>query len=208
MSRDGKQRGCALGKEIKMEQADNSKFEITGIHHIALVCSDMDRTIEFYRDILGLPLVETLTLPNGKGYHFFFQLGNGEHVAFFWYAGAPGAAPGISTPACLPRRGDSRSAHGSMNHIAFTVPLEKFDEYVERIKIAGIEFSIIEHDDSPSQIADKYHEGVWSRSVYFFDPDQICLEFSVWTKPFGALETAHGTASGDVARASSEAVHA
>jgi catechol 2,3-dioxygenase-like lactoylglutathione lyase family enzyme len=174
-----------------MSKTDNGKVEITGIHHIALVCSDMDRTIKFYQDIVGLPLVKVLELPGGRGFHFFFGLSNGDHVAFFWYAGAPGAAPGIAAPACLPTQGDSRSAHGSLNHLAFDVPAAKFDEYVARLRDAGIETSIIEHDDSPRQIAAGYHEGVWARSVYFFDPDRICLEFSAWTRPFRDEEVSY-----------------
>jgi catechol 2,3-dioxygenase-like lactoylglutathione lyase family enzyme len=157
---------------------------ITGIHHIALVCSDMQKTIKFYEEVVGLPLVKTLELPNGRGYHFFFGLTNGDHVAFFWYAGAASGVPGISAPACLPTKGDFRSAHGSLNHLAFDIHPDRFDECVARLRAANVETSIIEHDDSPSQIADGYHEGVWARSVYFFDPDRIVLEFSCWTRPF------------------------
>jgi catechol 2,3-dioxygenase-like lactoylglutathione lyase family enzyme len=163
---------------------DTKSVEITGIHHIALVCSDMERTTKFYTEILGLPLVKTIELPAGRGYHSFFGLTNGDHVAFFWYAGAPKAAPGIAAPACLPTQGDFRTAHGSMNHLAFDVPAEKFDDYVDHLRNAGVEITLIEHDDSPTQIAERYHEGVYSRSVYFFDPDRICLEFSAWTRPF------------------------
>jgi catechol 2,3-dioxygenase-like lactoylglutathione lyase family enzyme len=188
-----------LGEDRKMSEAYKEKVEITGIHHIALVCSDMQRTIKFYEDVLGLPLVKVLELPAGRGYHFFFELTNGDHVAFFWYAGAPEAAPGIAAPACLPTQGDFRSAHGSMNHIAFNVPAEKFDDYVARLHNAGIETTIIEHDDSPTQIADGYHEGVWARSVYFFDPDRICLEFSAWTRPLRDERIGHG--AGDAYRA-------
>ena len=58
--------------------ATNEKFELRGVNHIALVSSDMARTVRFYRDVLGMPLVKTIELPNGLGQHFFFDIGNGN----------------------------------------------------------------------------------------------------------------------------------
>jgi catechol 2,3-dioxygenase-like lactoylglutathione lyase family enzyme len=68
----------------------NREFEIRGVNHLALVCKDMARTVAFYRDVLGMPLVKTLDLPGGRGQHFFFGLGNvagaaaGRHIQSLW----------------------------------------------------------------------------------------------------------------------------
>ena len=62
----------------------NSEFELGGINHVALVCSDMERTVDFYSNVLGMPLIKSLDLPGGMGQHFFFDAGNGDCVAFFW----------------------------------------------------------------------------------------------------------------------------
>ena len=35
-------------------------FEIRGINHLALVCKDMARTVDFYTNILGFPLIKTV----------------------------------------------------------------------------------------------------------------------------------------------------
>ena len=71
-----------------------------------------------------------------------------------------------------------------MNHVAFDVPVERFDEYVEKLKASGVEVSeISNHDDSEWTVAKEMHEGVYIRSVYFFDPDGILLEFACWTRP-------------------------
>ncbi|MCA3712327.1 MAG: VOC family protein, partial [Phenylobacterium sp.] len=43
-----------------MRAPANTEFDIRGVNHIALVCRDMARTVEFYRDILGMPLVKTI----------------------------------------------------------------------------------------------------------------------------------------------------
>jgi catechol 2,3-dioxygenase-like lactoylglutathione lyase family enzyme len=160
----------------------NTEFDIRGVHHLALVSQDMARTVAFYRDVLGMPLIKTVSLPNG-GQHFFFDIGNGDSLAFFWFPGAAAAAPGQSAPENLPSRGDFRSAHGSMNHIAFEVPPEMFEAYYQRLKDKGIDVTrVIDHDNSPSTIAETLNDDVYVRSVYFFDPDGACLEFASWTR--------------------------
>lgn len=181
--------------------ATNKEFDIRGVHHLALVCKDMARTVEFYRDVLGMPLVKTLDLPGGRGQHFFFDIGNGDSLAFFWFPDAPEAVPGIAAPERLPRRGNFMSAHGSMNHIAFTVPSDKFEEYHQRLLDKGIDVTeIANHDNSETQISEEMNEGVYIRSVYFFDPDGVCLEFACWTlgpDGFTAADLAHDPRQAD-----------
>ena len=41
-----------------------------------------------------MPLIKSLDLPGGMGQHFFFDAGNGDCVAFFWFADAPDGVPG------------------------------------------------------------------------------------------------------------------
>ena len=45
----------------------NEKFEIRGINHLALVCRDMKKTVDFYSGVLGMPLVKTIELPQNSG---------------------------------------------------------------------------------------------------------------------------------------------
>ena len=166
--------------------ATNEKFEIRGVNHVALVCADMARTVRFYRDVLGMPLVKTLELPGGLGQHFFFDIGNDDCLAFFWFPETADAQPGVSNASGLPDRSDIRSAHASMNHLAFDVPLERFEEYRQRLIDDGVEVSmILDHDDSEYQVAAAFHPGVFVRSFYFRDPDGILLEFASWTRPMG-----------------------
>jgi catechol 2,3-dioxygenase-like lactoylglutathione lyase family enzyme len=180
----------------------NPEFDIRGVNHIALVCRDMARTVEFYRDVLGMPLIKTIDLPAGMGQHFFFDIGNGDSLAFFWFPQAPAAAPGVAAPAALPGRGDMRSAHGSMNHIAFNVPAEQFDDCYARLKAKGVKVSaILNHDDSPAQVSAEVTDKVFVRSVYFFDPDGVCLEFAAWTRTFDERDVAHEPARADGTRA-------
>ena len=80
----------------------NSEFTFRGINHLALVCSDMERTVDFYCNVLGMPLVKTIELPLGMGQHFFFDVGNGDCLAFFWFPDAPAHAPGVAAPSPCP----------------------------------------------------------------------------------------------------------
>ena len=183
-----------------MAAPTNREFDIRGVNHLALVCKDMAKTVEFYRDVLGMPLIKTIDLPGGSGQHFFFDIGNGDSLAFFWFPGAPEAVPGISAPAQLPARGsDIRSAHGSMNHIAFNVPAEKFDEYVEKLRAKGIKMGpVMNHDNSATQVSAKLTPDVFVRSVYFWDPDGAMLEFAAWTHDgFTAADVAHEAVDAD-----------
>ena len=140
----------------------NKEFEFCGVNHLALVCKDMARTVEFYRDILGMPLTKTIDLPGNRGQHFFFDIGNGDSLAFFWFDGAPEAVPGISAPEALPTQGNFMSAHGSMNHIAINVPAERFDEYYDRLVEKGVKVTkILNHDNSPTQSSDEMNDDVF-----------------------------------------------
>ena len=161
-------------------------FEFRGINHLALVCSDMARTVDFYEGVLGMPLVKTVELPMETGQHFFFDCGNGDSLAFFWFRDGPVAAPGVASPAARPDTGDTTTAHGSMNHVAFNVDPDRIDGYLEKLRAAGIECSDVwNHDDSEWGISREQHDGVFVRSIYFQDPDGILLEFAAWQREIG-----------------------
>jgi catechol 2,3-dioxygenase-like lactoylglutathione lyase family enzyme len=175
-------------KETHMSTSDEP-FEVRGINHFALVCSDMDQTVDFYSRVLGFPLTKTLELPNGVGKHFFFDIGvaahsGGPQLGFFWFTDGPGPAPGVASPSGFPDpEATFATAAGSLNHLAFDVPVEKLDEYRERLKANGVKCTrIVRHDDSPEQFSGQPHAGVHTVSIYFFDPDGILLELAAWTR--------------------------
>lgn len=173
----------------------NDQFDLQGINHLALVCRDMERTVEFYSGVLGMPLVKTIELPYGMGQHFFFDIGNGDCLAFFWFPDAPEPAPGVSAPGSLPGDGGLTSAIGSMNHVAFNVSPDRIDEYLLRLRAKGIDASeIMNHDDSELGVSREPHDGTFVRSIYFFDPDGILLELAAWTRPLTAADVRHAPA--------------
>ena len=169
-----------------MTETGPQVFETRGVNHVALICSDMAATVDFYEGVLGFPLFKTVEMPGG-GQHFFFDVGNGASLAFMWFKDAPPAAPGVASQ-------DPKgymSAIGSMNHIALDVDADKIDEYHQKLKDLGLKTHLINHDDSDIGASLEVHEGTWIRSLYFWDPDGIRLELAAYTRTFSAEDVRH-----------------
>ena len=68
-----------------------------GVHHVALISSDVERTILFYDGLLGFPLIEMFENRDYEGStHFFFDLGHGNALAYF-------DLPEIGRASCMER---------------------------------------------------------------------------------------------------------
>ncbi|CAB4929177.1 unannotated protein [freshwater metagenome] len=120
-----------------------------GIHHAALICSDVEQTIDFYQGLLGFPLVELVENRDYPGSsHFFFDVGNRTLLGFFDFPGL-GLLPGVE-------------AIGGVQHIAISVERERWEQLRERLEAAGIAYV------GPDM-------GV-PESMYFRDPDGIGVE--------------------------------
>lgn len=161
----------------------SSKFEYLGVNHVALVCRDMAETVDFYENVLDMPLVKAVGIPGG-GQHFFFDCGNGATIAFFWFKDAPPSAPGIASQHLDTRKDGAKTAIGSMNHLAITVSEENFELYVDRLKERGLDPKIINHSDPPNEMSIGLTDTTWIRSVYFTDPNGIKLEMAALTRPY------------------------
>ena len=118
----------------------------SGLHHIALICSDVRRTIDFYQGILEFPLTEIFENRDYPGSnHFFFDIGNGNLLAFF-------DLPGLDL-------GPYAEVLGGLHHLAISVTRERWQHLRGRLDEAGVEY-VVES----------------GTSVYFRDPDGARLE--------------------------------
>jgi len=117
-----------------------------GIHHTALIAGDVERTIEFYQDLLGFPLTELFENRDYPGSsHFFFDVGNGNALAFF-------DLPGLDL-------GPYAEVLGGLHHLALSLPPEKWAEVRAKLDAAGVSYQLeSEH------------------SIYFPDPDGARIE--------------------------------
>jgi len=117
-----------------------------GVHHIALLSSDVERTIRFYQELLEFPLTEIFENRDYKGSnHFFFDLGHGNLLAFFDF-------PGLDL-------GPYAEVLGGLHHIAISVEPPRWAQLKAKLDTAGM----------------AYHEAGGS-SIYLADPDGARVE--------------------------------
>ena len=102
-----------LRERYLVEGADRPTTTARGVHHIALICKDVEQTIQFYQGFLGFPLVEIVENRDYAGStHFFFDIGHGNLLGFFDF-------PGHDHP-------PFQETIGNVQHIAISVTAEQF----------------------------------------------------------------------------------
>lgn len=117
-----------------------------GIHHVALLCADVERTVVFYQEVLEFPLTEIFENRDYTGSnHFFFDIGNGNLLAFF-------DLPGLDL-------GPYAEVLGGLHHLAISVEPQRWQRLKANLDKAGVPYQM--------------ESGT---SVYFRDPDGARLE--------------------------------
>src|SRR6516162_2735763 len=125
---------------------DRPPSSARGIHHTALLSSDVERTIRFYQGVLEFPLTEIIENRDYKGSnHFFFDIGHGNLLAFFDF-------PGLDL-------GPYAEVLGGLHHLAISVEPEKWRRLRDKLAEAGVEFQ----EESGT-------------SIYLRDPDGARVE--------------------------------
>jgi catechol 2,3-dioxygenase-like lactoylglutathione lyase family enzyme len=175
-----------------------TKIEFLGLDHVALGCTDMKRTVDFYHGLLGMPILHTLeyTGDDGTGnmvpmgQHFFFGVGGenpNAHIAFFYWKNGYHPEAGNITPDVRP---DSvypgAIKPGVVNHLNLRVAPERIAEYCDFLTAAGVPFRhTLRYGDPWREVTTMNgytapEEGCLMDSVYFDDPDGLRLEFNAW----------------------------
>ena len=117
-----------------------------GVHHVALLSSDVERTIRFYQELLEFPLTEIFENRDYRGSsHFFFDIGNGNALAFFDF-------PGLDL-------GPYAEVLGGLHHVAISVEPDKWLRLRTKLDEAGVGY--LEESGT---------------SIYFRDPDGARIE--------------------------------
>ena len=119
----------------------------------------------------------------GLGQHFFFDMGGGDAWRSSGSPTPPTACP-ASPHRPVPGIGELTSAVGSMNHVAFDVPQERFLEYRQTQGQGRAGRPRPQPRRQRGAVSRELHPGVFVRSFYFQDPDGILLEFACWVKEF------------------------
>jgi len=107
------ERRAQLRDRYLRQPADRPATIARGVHHVALICRDVEETIRFYQELLGFPLVELVENRDYTGSsHFFFDIGNRNLLGFFDF-------PGHHHP-------EFAETIGGVQHIAISVSPDRF----------------------------------------------------------------------------------
>jgi len=131
-------------------------IKFKGINHLAMVTGDMDQTIRFWRDLLGMRLVAGLGRPGYR--HYFFEISENDLLAFFEW---PGVSPVEEKDHGYPVQGPV-----IFDHVSFGVTDDdELWELKDRLEAAGFPVSgVIDHG--------------FIHSIYTWDPNGLPIEFS------------------------------
>ena len=117
-----------------------------GLHHVACLSSDVERTVRFYQEVLEFPLTDIFENRDYKGSnHFFFDIGNGNLLAFFDF-------PGLDL-------GPYAEVLGGLHHMAISVAPDRWEHLKGKLDQAGVPYQL--------------ESGT---SIYFRDPDGTRVE--------------------------------
>jgi glyoxylase I family protein len=130
------------------------RLRITGLHHVTLVCSRLDHTVAFYRDLLGLRLVkQTVNHDDRSAKHFYF-------------GDALGTAGTVVTCMEYPQMEEGVVGRGSTHHFAFLVEtVEELDGWRQYLESRGVSCT-------------ERHDRTWFASIYLRDPDGHIIEIA------------------------------
>jgi glyoxylase I family protein len=125
--------------------------QTAGVDHLALICSELERTIRFYTEVLGMQLtriVQNRDEPTST--HIFLDMGGGNQLAFFDF----------------PEKGPARAVRGigSMHHVALKMRPEQMHAILSRLDERHISYSM--------------HGTPAAGSIYVRDPDEILIELT------------------------------
>jgi catechol 2,3-dioxygenase-like lactoylglutathione lyase family enzyme len=140
------ERRARVRKTHLRSAAERPPSSARGLHHAAVLCSDVEQTVRFYQELLEFPLTDIFENRDYKGSnHFFFDIGNGNLLAFFDF-------PGLDL-------GPYAEVLGGLHHIAISVEPAKWERLKGKLDEAGVPYQM--------------ESGT---SVYFRDPDGTRVE--------------------------------
>lgn len=126
-----------------------------GVNHLAMITDDMDKTIVFWRDLLGMRMIAATG--DGRNKHYFFEISENDAVAFFeWPEAVNPEMKEHGTPTDVPMLFD---------HVAIGV-----DDDNELLKLKKI------LSDAGFWVSKIVDHG-FIHSIYSYDPNNIPIEF-------------------------------
>lgn len=141
--------------------AEPRRLSITGLHHITLISSDVDRTAAFYRDLLGMRLLEATVNDDDP---------NARHLVFGDAAGTPGT---MVTAFEYPDMDAGSVGIGSTHHFALCVESEE--------ELEGWRGWLESRGVPCTEVLERSR----FKSIYVRDPDGHIIEIASRGRPYG-----------------------
>ncbi|MEU3855214.1 VOC family protein [Streptomyces sp. NPDC029554] len=150
---------------------------LRGLSHLALNSSDMQITVDFYRNP-GIPLIKATPM-NFGGQHFFFDIGNGDSIAYFYWPDRAGEFSG------QPAVAGQEQLDGAMHHVAIEIDPEDVEPWADHLTSLGHAFLSVVHDvdhekNVMNDLSAMHKPDKWAVSLYFVGPDGEQLEVCAW----------------------------
>ena len=140
------ERRAELTAQYLAPRAERPASTARGVHHVALISSDVERTVQFFQGVLGFPLIEMFENRDYVGStHFFFDIGHGNTLAYF-------DLPGLDL-------GPYQEVLGGHHHLAISVERSTWEQLKDRLEQEKIEYAHVD-----------------GSSLYFRGPDGERLE--------------------------------
>lgn len=124
-------------------------MRIQRIHHVAIICSDYERSKDFYTRILGFRIIAENYRAERESYKLDLAVGEKDQIELFSFPDPP--------------KRISRPEAAGLRHLAFEV--DDIEAQVEHLKKESVELEPIRIDEFTGK-----------RFVFFFDPDNLPLE--------------------------------
>ncbi|MDO8363433.1 MAG: VOC family protein [Actinomycetota bacterium] len=124
-------RRAELAARYLKPRAERPASSARGVHHTAHISSDVERTIRFYDGVLGFPLLEMFENRDYEGStHFFFDLGQGNTLAYF-------DLPGLDV-------GPYQEVLGGHHHLAISMERSQWEAARQRLDAASVEYAHVD----------------------------------------------------------------
>ena len=107
--------------------SDRQPTTARGVHHVAFLCANVERTVQFYQELLEFPLTDIFENRDYRGSnHFFFDIGHGNSLAFFDF-------PGLDL-------GEYREVLGGLHHLALSMEPAHWERIKAKLDAAGVSY--------------------------------------------------------------------
>lgn len=137
-----------------MAAAEPQRMRLLGLHHVTAIVANLERTVAFYRDVLGLSLVQEGANDDDPG------------ARHFWFGDAAGTPGTLVSFMEYPAMDEGREGRGAVHHFAFAVgsgaELEAWRDWLASREVP---------------VSEVFERGRF-RSIYLRDPDGHLLEIA------------------------------